>query len=106
MQELYSPKTYPQEIKAELKAMSDTAIEIANRWLLGWPKTVKGLIASGEYLEALKYQEEREMKVKLDTSMSHLSSWEKNEVMGLTAAPPTPTLQEEALSPMARPRSS
>ena len=40
--------------------MSQTAIEIANRWMLGWPKTVKGLIATREYLEALKYQEEGE----------------------------------------------
>ena len=95
MQTLYSPKTYPAPLQAELKAMSDTAIEIANRWMLGWPKTVKDLIALGEYLEALKYQEEREIKVKLDNSMNHLSSWEKNEVMGLTAAPPTPTLQAE-----------
>jgi hypothetical protein len=61
--------------------MSQTAIEIANRWMLGWPKTVKGLIATREYLEALKYQEEREIKVKLDTSMNHLSSREKNEVI-------------------------
>ena len=74
--------------------MSQTAIEIANRWMLGWPKTVKGLISTGEYLEALKYQEEREIKVKLDTSMNHLSSWEKNEVMGLTAEPPAPTQAE------------
>ena len=94
MQSLYSPKSYPAPLQAEIKAMSDTAIEIANRWLLGWPKTVKGLIESGEYLEALKYQEAEEVRVKLDTSMNHLSSWEKNEVMGLTAAPPTPTLQE------------
>lgn len=81
MQDLYSPKSYPAPLQAEIKAMSQTAIEIANRWMLGWPKTVKGLIATREYLEALKYQEEREIKVKLDTSMNHLSSREKNEVI-------------------------
>lgn len=74
--------------------MSQTAIEIANRWMLGWPKTVKGLIASGEFLEALKSQEEQEIRIKLDTSMNHLSSWEKNEVMGLTAEPPAPSSLE------------
>ena len=94
MQDLYSPKSYPAPLQAEIKAMSQTAIEIANRWMLGWPKTVKGLISTGEYLEALKYQEEREIKVKLDTSMNHLSSWAENEVMGLTAEPPAPTQAE------------
>lgn len=93
MQTLYSQKNYPAPLQAELKAMSDTAIEIANRWMLGWPQTVKDLIRSGEYLAALKEQEEQEIKVKLDSSMNHLSSWEKNEVMGLNAAPPAPTLQ-------------
>lgn len=93
MQTLYSPKTYPEPLQTEIKAMSDTAIEIANRWLLGWPKTVKALILTGEYLDALKEQEAQEIKVKLDSSMNHLSSWEKNEVMGLNEAPPTPTLQ-------------
>jgi hypothetical protein len=78
-------------MRSEIQAMSQTAIEIANRWLLGWPKTVKGLIASGEYLEALKDQEQKEVQIKLDNSLSHLSSWEKNEVMGLTDSPPYPT---------------
>jgi hypothetical protein len=69
--------------------MSQTAIEIANRWLLGWPKTVKSLMASGEYLEALKDQEQQEIRVKMDNSMNHLSSWEKSEVMGLSLCPPS-----------------
>lgn len=94
MQDLYSPKSYPAPLQAEIKAMSQTAIEIANRWMLGWPKTVKGLIASGEFLEALKSQEEQEIRIKLDTSMNHLSSWERNEVMGLTAEPPAPSSLE------------
>lgn len=96
MQALYSPKMYPAPLQAELKAMSQTAIEIANRWALGWPQTVKDLIQSGEFLAALKEQEAQEIKVKLDSSLNHLSSWEKSEVMGLSAAPPTPTLQESS----------
>ena len=82
--------TYPAPLRGKVAAMSQTAIEIANRWMLGWPETVKGLIASGEYLDALQEQEQKEVAVKLDNSLSHLSSWEKNEVMGLTAAPPEP----------------
>jgi hypothetical protein len=88
MQNLYKPKSYPEPLRTEIKSMSQTAIEIANRWLLGWPKAVQALILSEEYLEALKGQEAQEIKVKLDTSMNHLSSWEKTEVMGLSQCPP------------------
>lgn len=71
--------------------MSDTAIEIANRWALGWPQTVKELIASGEYLDALKAQEREEIRVKLEPGLSHLSSWEKAQEYGLSMAPPSPS---------------
>jgi hypothetical protein len=91
MQSLYKPKAYPEPMRSEMQAMSDTAIEVANRWMLGWPGRVKGLIESGEFLEALKDQEQKEIAVKLDKSLMHLSSWEKNEVMGLTDEPPYPT---------------
>jgi hypothetical protein len=91
MQSLYKPKSYPAPMRSEILAMSQTAIEVANRWMLGWPETVKGLIESGEFLEALKNQEQEEIRIKMDNSLSHLSSWEKNEVMGLSAAPPSPS---------------
>lgn len=88
MQDLYKPSQYPAPLRQELNKMSQTAIEIANRWALGWPKTVKDLIETGEYLDALKYQEEQEVKVKLDPGSNHLSSWEKAEVFGLSQHPP------------------
>jgi hypothetical protein len=59
--------------------------------MLGWPGRVKGLIESGEFLEALKDQEQKEIAVKLDKSLMHLSSWEKNEVLGLSDDPPWPS---------------
>ena len=60
MQSLYKPSLYPKEIQAKLKLAPPLAIEIANRWALGWPETVKALIKSGQYLEALTNQEEQE----------------------------------------------
>jgi len=99
MTNLYNQKAYPQEIANEIQKMLPLATQIANRWMLGWPKTVKALIASGEYLEALTIQEEEEERKALsDPSLNHLSSWEKAEVMGLTQAPPSPSTEpnEEA----------
>jgi len=91
MQTLYKPSQYPPALRQTLGRMSDTAIEIANRWALGWPQTVKALIASGEYLDALRAQEREEIRVKLEPGLSHLSSWEKAQEYGLSLAPPAPT---------------
>lgn len=55
---------------------------------------MKALIASGEYLEALKIQEE-ERKVLIEPGLNHLSSWEKAEVMRLTQAPPSPSTETD-----------
>ena len=94
MQSLYKPSQYPPELRRTIGKMSDTAIEIANRWALGWPQTVKGLIATGEYLDALKAQEREEIRVKLEPGLSHLSSWEKAQEYGLCQHPPTPSSSE------------
>lgn len=88
MQALYSPSQYPPDLRQKIGKMSQTAIEITNRWALGWPQTVKDLIASGEYLDALKAQEREEIRVKLAPGLSHLSSWEKAQEYGLCQHPP------------------
>ena len=88
MQTLYNPSMYPAELRQQISKMSQTAIEIANRWALGWPQTVKDLIATGEYLAALKNQEREEVKVKLEPGLNHLSSWEKAQEYGLSQHPP------------------
>ena len=88
MQSLYNPSQYPPDLRQKISKMSQTAIEIANRWALGWPQTVKDLIATGEYLAALKNQEREEVRVKLEPGLSHLSSWEKAQEYGLSQHPP------------------
>lgn len=88
MQPLYSPKHYPSDLACKINAMSPQAISIANRWMQGWPEAVNALIASGEYLVALKEQAAQERKAMDEPGLNHLSSWEKAEVMGLSQAPP------------------
>jgi hypothetical protein len=91
MQELYKPRTYPPEIRADLRTMPPLAIEIANRWLLGWPQTVKALITSGEYLSALKAQEKEEREVLSNLGNTHLARHEIVQEYGLSLSPPAPT---------------
>ena len=91
MQDLYSPKCYPMEVRGELRRMSPTATEIANRWMLGWPKTVKRLLANKEYLEALKNQEEQELDLFSRVDLRHLARHEICELYGLAPFPPTPS---------------
>lgn len=95
MQSLYSPKTYPASVRSELEKMPALAIEIANRWMLGWPKTVKGLLKTGEYLPALKEQEEREREIFSSDQNRHLAHHEIAELYGLSPMPPTPSQPSE-----------
>lgn len=55
---------------------------------------MKALIAYGEYLEALKIQDE-ERKALIEPGLNLLSSWEKTEVIGLTQAPPSPSTETD-----------
>lgn len=91
MQDLYTPQKYPKPIRDKLATMPPLAIEIANRWMLGWPKIVKGLIDSGEYLEALMSQEERERDILTRDDLRHLARHEIAELYGLSPMPPTPS---------------
>ena len=50
--------------------MSQTTIEVANRWMLGWPETLKGLVESDKSLEALKNHEQEEIRIKMGNSLS------------------------------------
>ena len=98
MQDLIKPNAYPPEVRTQLLTMSQTAREIANRWMLGWPKRVQRLIAENYYLEALADQTEQETRAKMDTSLNHLSSWEKAQVWELSLAPPIWDYEEEAVN--------
>ncbi len=96
MQALYSPGAYPPDARAEVERLGALAVEIANRWMLGWPKRVKGLLASGEYLEALRTQHETEaMVLSHEASLRHLARHEIAELYGLSLSPPWPTEDDE-----------
>lgn len=89
MQSLYNIKQYPKEIRTELKLATPLAIEIANRWLLGWPEAVTALIVSGQYLAALENQQQQEREALTQPGCTHLARHEIVQELGLSLSPPT-----------------
>jgi hypothetical protein len=59
--------------------------------MLGWPTTVKALLASGEYLDALKRQEAEERDLFSRVDLRHLARHEICEEYGLSPMPPRPS---------------
>ncbi|MGZ8915944.1 MAG: hypothetical protein ACXW1Z_22925 [Methylobacter sp.] len=81
-------KRYPEDLQKKLKLATPLAIEIANRWVLGWPEAVTALIASEEYWEALENQEQQEREVLTQPGNSHLARHEILQEYGLSLSPP------------------
>ena len=90
MQDLLSPKAYPENLRKAIQAQGQVGIELANRWMLGWPGKVKALIAAEQYQAAFEYQVEQERNL-LETQKdySHLARHELMELFGQPAEPPT-----------------
>lgn len=88
MQDLYKPKKYPEALRS-LITQSRMGIELANRWMLGWPEKVQALIESQEYQAAFEMQLGQEIEAEANAAQyNHLSNWEKQELAGLSASPP------------------
>ncbi len=88
MQNLITPNVYPEELRS-LITQSRMGIELANRWMLGWPGRVKTLIEAQEYQASFESQLEQEIEAEANAAQyGHLSSWEKREVLGMRESPP------------------
>ena len=58
--------------------------------MMGWPKRVKALLDSGQYLELLESQTESEVNALANPHNSHLAGHEIAELYGLSLKPPAP----------------
>jgi len=88
MQQPVFIKRYPVEIQRFINVAPPLMIEIANRWVLGWPEAVTALIESGEYLEALENQEQQEREILASAGTGHLARHEILQEFGLSLSPP------------------
>ena len=90
MQEIYLKKVYPPGMLLAVRNSGRMGIELANRWMLGWPEGVKKLIAAGEYMDAFRNQLEQEKDALASAQdNSHLAPMEIIAMAGLAMGPPT-----------------
>lgn len=87
--ELYRASSYPTEVRSRIS--SPLAVEIANRWMLGWPKRARAMLADGTFLELLNSQEQKEREALSNPDNGHLARHEIAELYGLSLAPPAET---------------
>lgn len=88
MQTLYNEDIYPDQVRRMILESGQIGIEIANRWMIGWPKRVVNLLVQDMYEDAFQYQllQEQDVMAKA-SSISHLEPMEI-VVSGLSLEPP------------------
>ena len=89
MQSLYNADIYPDQVREMVLQTGQAGIEIANRWMIGWPKRVVNLLVQDMYEDVFQYQLLQEQDVIARASnLSHLAPMEIVVMSGLTLEPP------------------
>ncbi|PTR05359.1 hypothetical protein C8R32_12323 [Nitrosospira sp. Nsp5] len=89
MKSLYNSDIYPDQVREMLLQSGPVGIEIANRWMMGWPKRVVQLLVEDMYEGAFQYQLLQEEDVIARASnLSHLAPMEIIVMSGLSLEPP------------------
>ena len=89
MQSLYNADIYPDQVREMILESGQIGIEIANRWMVGWPKRVVNLLIEDMYEDVFQYQLLQEQDVMARASnLSHLAPIEVIEMSGLSLEPP------------------
>jgi hypothetical protein len=89
MKSLYNPDIYPDSIREMILQSGQIGIEIANRWMMGWPKRVVNLLIQDRYEDVFEHQLLQEQDVIARASnLSHLAPLEVVVMSGLSLEPP------------------
>lgn len=89
MKPLYNPDIYSDQVREVILQSGELGIEIANRWMMGWPKRVVKLLVEDMYEEVFEYQLLQEQDVIARASnLSHLAPIEIVVMSGLSLEPP------------------
>jgi hypothetical protein len=89
MKSLYNPDIYPDSIREMILQSGQTGIEIANRWMMGWPTRVVNLLIQEMYQDVFEHQLLQEQDVIARASnLSHLAPLEVVVMSGLSLEPP------------------
>ena len=89
MQSLYNPDIYSDQVREMILQSGEIGMEIANRWMMGWPKRVVKLLVEDMYEEVFEYQLLQEQDaIARASNLSHLAPMEIVVVSGLSLEPP------------------
>lgn len=89
MQSLYNADVYPDDVRELILQSGQLGIEIANRWMIGWPKRVVNLIVQDAYEDAFQYQLLQEQDVIARASnLTHIAPVEVVVMSSLNLEPP------------------
>ena len=89
MQSLYNADIYPDQVREMILESGQIGIEIANRWMVGWPKRVVNLLIEDMYEDVFQYHLLQEQDVMARASnLSHLAPVEVIVMSGLSLEPP------------------
>jgi hypothetical protein len=89
MHSLYNADIYPHQVREMILQSGQTGIEIANRWMMGWPKRVVNLLIQDRYEDVFEHQLLQEQDVIARASnLSHLAPLEVVVMSGLSLEPP------------------
>ncbi|SCX91483.1 hypothetical protein SAMN05216420_101321 [Nitrosospira sp. Nl5] len=89
MQSLYNPDIYPDQVRETILESGQIGIEIANRWMIGWPKRAVNLLVKDMYEDVFQYQLLQEQDaIARASNLSHLAPMEIVVMSGLSLEPP------------------
>lgn len=89
MQSLYNADIYSDQVREMICQSGEIGVEIANRWMIGWPKRVVKLLIEDMYEGTFQYQLLQEQDVIARASnLSHLAPMEIIVMSGLSLEPP------------------
>ena len=89
MQSLYNADVYTDEVRQMILESGHIGIEIANRWMMGWPKRVVNLMIQDMYEDVFQNQLLQEQDaIARASNLSHLAPMEIVVMSGLNLEPP------------------
>jgi hypothetical protein len=89
MHSLYNADVYPDQVREMILQSGQTGIEIANRWMTGWPKRVVNLLIQDMYEDVFQHQLLQEQDVIARAfNLGKLGPTEVVIMSGLSLEPP------------------
>jgi hypothetical protein len=89
MHSLHNADVYPDQVREMILQSGQTGIEIANRWMAGWPKRVVNLLIQDMYGDVFQHQLLQEQDVIARAfNLGNLAPIEVVVMSGLSLEPP------------------